>query len=270
MSEKGLRQNEPRHIENLENEKFNFDPRNPETWREGQVIDVGSVEEFNKYRKEVIARALKETINELVKREGLDRPGPQHLKLMDMGEHLIEPSIGLAGTARFNIVVSESLLDVVREAFTEDMWGRVMAKTGCEFSFDDFFELMVKKTTEISRLTQPAGITEYWKPHKDAYVLLTGNDRMTKKLDVGSFSTMENRKLKKTFKFISMRKEAFRILEKEERAGAKDLIKEVLEHEYQEIGHFINPAEAESPHKPERDKKFLEVLKVLRKRKYFH
>lgn len=285
MSEKGFRQNKYRNIEKSEEKKIEYDHRNPQTWREGEVIDVGPLaeldaaplEEFNKYRKEIIIKSLKEAVNELAKRKGLNQLTPEHLKFIEIGERQIEWFVRQTKKVPYggefpDSVIIDSLLELVKMVFSESMWRKVIKKTGNKFLFKDFLELIVKKTVDIAKSAQrPKEMTEYWKPYKDAYVLLTGDNRRTDKLSVAGFSTTDNKALNKIFKFINIRKEAFRILEKEERDGkAKDLVNEVLEHEYQEIEHFMNPAEADTPHKADRDKKYLEVLKILRKRKYFH
>lgn len=263
--------NERRAGQNEFQEKIEFDPKNPETWQKGDIVDLGPLDEFDRYREEIVVRALQETINELVRREGLDLFAPRHLKFMETGERVIKASKGLAEKVRPHSDISDSLLDLIDVAFEKGRWQQEIKKIGHAFSFDDFIKLMKTNTVDTAEHTRPKGVTEYLQPYKDAYILLTGDNRHVEKLSVGGFTTVDSAEQNKILKYIYIRQEAFSILEKEEREGrAEGLVNEIIEHEYAEIEHFMNSAEVETPHKLDRDKKYLEVLKVLRKRKYFH
>lgn len=272
-------------LEEQVEERSGFSFEELATWEVGEVIDVGPLEEFREWVKAISLKSLEDAIILMLGylsedgKKVIDRVGaaldnvhttekfkqilfkevesfrqdgfsPDIVIKMFLDQYLYDVMYG------FSIKTSASYKDLIVEMKKKD-----------ENAENVFVESIVDKIVSAisDKQTSYKKFTKYNGQYKGIPVLLTGDDRYAEKEQVGGRFMFRNSKY-----VIIVRQEAYEILKAEESRGIKALINEVLEHEYQEIMHKTDPDNVASPHTEHRSRKYLEVLKVLRKRKYFH
>lgn len=271
----------------VEDESISFSINNPQTWRTGDIVDIGSMEEFNSWREKVILESIKNVIISLVGQENYEKSDSAK-KFIKAAHFVLD--IWLDGaTMRKQDILSKTYRDdppwqVLVDSISEGEginrldslpeFKLFLKETGDpDFVNRTFTMDIVYEVIEIVKRKPYENITSFIGEYKGAYVLLTGEEHRLSKLSIATgrlWETDEDPE-KRTFKAIEIRKEAYEILKREEEErGKTGLINHVLDHELAEIEHALDKNNVLSPHGAIRDLKYMEVLKVLRKRKYFH
>ncbi len=281
MVERRSSQNRPEEMRSQERPHFSLD--NPETWQKGDVIDLGGLNEFNNYRKRILLTSITDVINSVLKFSG-----EQYIKgLVRQVELSVDGLLSLTDTNIRGLIsdgiqdndlphffinkIHDLLISLEQDKEQSYCQGFLLVEKEVEERFshsqDDFIAQVLDQVIKKVREEPYKKGLLYFRMYESLPVLLTVDEQFVNKLEVGGFGRIPDTE---NF-YIKIRREAYNILEDEERQrGAEGLIAHLLEHEYQEILHAADRQNITSPHGEMRDPKYLEVLKVLRKRRYFH